>query len=59
MDHFHGATPILDDEWPEVRRKMEDWLSAENFDAAGNAKTSLSEAMQVRSVSRRGVPEPE
>lgn len=50
---------ILDDEWPEVRRKMEDWLSAENFDAAGNAKTSLSEAMQVRSVSRRGVPEPE
>jgi RimJ/RimL family protein N-acetyltransferase len=39
---------IVDDEWPAVRRVLESWLSPENFDAAGRAKTSLSETMARR-----------
>jgi RimJ/RimL family protein N-acetyltransferase len=45
---------ILDDEWPEVREVIKDWLSDYNFDAAGNARRSLSELMQNRSPSLRG-----
>jgi RimJ/RimL family protein N-acetyltransferase len=44
---------ILDDEWPEVRSKIEDWLADDNFDAAGRAKRSLTEMMQRRSPSAR------
>ena len=45
---------ILDDEWPEVRAIIAAWLSADNFDGDGKHKSSLSEAMQNRSPSRRG-----
>jgi RimJ/RimL family protein N-acetyltransferase len=44
---------ILDDEWPEVRTKIQDWLADDNFDAAGRAKRSLTEMMQHRSPSVR------
>ena len=39
---------ILDDEWPEVRAIIKTWLDDANFDPAGNARHSLSEAMQRR-----------
>lgn len=45
---------ILDDEWPEVRGHLASWLSDDNFDDAGKAKTSLVAAMQDRLPSRRG-----
>ena len=45
---------ILDDEWPEVRGKIEQWLAPANFDDDGAPKTSLFEAMQDRSPSTRG-----
>lgn len=44
---------ILDDEWPEIREKMENWLDQSNFDVDGRAKTSLSEIMQDRKPSTR------
>jgi RimJ/RimL family protein N-acetyltransferase len=28
---------ILDSEWPAVRQRLEQWLAAENFDAAGGS----------------------
>ena len=46
---------ILDDEWPEVRAIFESWLDAGNFNSDGSAKTSLSEMMQQRTPSQRGV----
>lgn len=49
---------ILDDEWPEVREKTGDWLSAKNFDASGGALSSLSQSMQDRLPSRRDIDEP-
>jgi RimJ/RimL family protein N-acetyltransferase len=45
---------ILDDEWPEVKQRLQDWLSPDNFDADGHAKRSLSEMMQSRLPSTRG-----
>ena len=45
---------ILDDEWPEVRGIIQNWLGSENFDEDGTPKTSLYEAMQQRSPSTRG-----
>lgn len=33
---------LLDAEWPDVRREMERWLMAENFDAAGRQVTPLA-----------------
>lgn len=45
---------ILDDEWPEVRGILEDWLDASNFDDDGSPKTSLYEMMQNRTPSQRG-----
>lgn len=36
---------ILDTEWPGLRVKIKTWLSAENFDSHGLAKTSLTEMM--------------
>jgi RimJ/RimL family protein N-acetyltransferase len=44
---------ILDDEWPEVRQKIADWLDPSNFDAEGQAKNSLSNAMANRTPSTR------
>jgi len=45
---------ILDDEWPEVRTIISSWLADDNFDAAGQARGSLSALMQRRGASRRG-----
>jgi RimJ/RimL family protein N-acetyltransferase len=44
---------ILDDEWPEVRTIIQEWLDDENFDTAGRPRRSLSETMHHRSPSRR------
>jgi RimJ/RimL family protein N-acetyltransferase len=44
---------ILDDEWPEVREKIGSWLDPANFDASGQAKTSLSNSMNSRKPSTR------
>jgi RimJ/RimL family protein N-acetyltransferase len=46
---------ILDDEWPEVRTILETWLDDGNFDASGQARTSLSESMAQRKPGQRGV----
>jgi len=45
---------ILDDEWPEVGKIMEQWLAPSNFDQDGKAKSSLTALMGERSPSRRG-----
>lgn len=39
---------ILDNEWPEVRQIIINWLGDDNFDSAGNARTSLSGLMRDR-----------
>ncbi|MFT5113675.1 MAG: RimJ/RimL family protein N-acetyltransferase [Parasphingorhabdus sp.] len=39
---------ILNDEWPEVRELISNWLQSENFDQQGNAQISLSAGMQNR-----------
>ena len=44
---------ILDDEWPEVKEKIGNWLADSNFAADGQARTSLSEMMQSRKPSTR------
>lgn len=44
---------ILDDEWPDVKARLEAWLAAGNFDADGRAKSSLSETMGNRPASNR------
>ena len=44
---------ILDDEWPEAREIMEQWLAPSNFDQDGTAKTSLAALMANRGRSRR------
>lgn len=44
---------ILDDEWPEVRAKLQAWLDASNFDAMGQAQQSLSAMMSDRMPSQR------
>jgi RimJ/RimL family protein N-acetyltransferase len=36
---------ILDSEWPAVRQRLEQWLAAENFDAAGRQRQALSVLM--------------
>jgi RimJ/RimL family protein N-acetyltransferase len=46
---------ILDDEWLEVRHRLERWLEPANFDEHGAARTSLSQLMQQRGPSRRPV----
>ncbi|MEX3010093.1 GNAT family N-acetyltransferase [Hoeflea sp. TYP-13] len=46
---------ILDDEWPDVRALISEWLDPSNFDAAGKARTSLSEAMKNRPDRERRV----
>jgi RimJ/RimL family protein N-acetyltransferase len=37
---------ILDREWPVAKAVFEQWLDADNFDADGTQKTSLSQSMQ-------------
>ena len=44
---------ILDDEWPEVRNILTNWLTDQNFDAGGDARSSLSDMMLERSASMR------
>ena len=44
---------ILDDEWSEVREKIGAWLDSSNFDADGQAISSLSDAMTNRKPSTR------
>jgi RimJ/RimL family protein N-acetyltransferase len=44
---------ILDDEWPDVKARLEAWLSFKNFGADGQAKQSLSQMMQSRPPSTR------
>ena len=46
---------ILDDEWPEVRAILENWLDASNFDDDGQARTSLFANMSQRTSSQRGL----
>lgn len=36
---------ILDGEWPAVRQRLEQWLAADNFDASGQQRQSLSVMM--------------
>lgn len=36
---------ILDGEWPAIRQRLEQWLAAENFDAAGRQRQALSALM--------------
>ncbi|MBA4706772.1 GNAT family N-acetyltransferase [Aquitalea aquatica] len=36
---------ILDGEWPMVRQKLEQWLSSDNFDAAGQQRQALAAMM--------------
>jgi RimJ/RimL family protein N-acetyltransferase len=45
---------ILAEEWPEVRGILESWLDDSNFDAEGQAKTSLFDAMSQRKPGSRG-----
>jgi RimJ/RimL family protein N-acetyltransferase len=45
---------ILDDEWPEIRGLIEQWLAPSNFDHEGVARTSLAALMGKRGPSRRG-----
>jgi RimJ/RimL family protein N-acetyltransferase len=45
---------ILDDEWPEIRAMLEQWLAPSNFDQDGSAKTSLTALMGQRGPSHRG-----
>jgi len=44
---------ILDDEWPEVRAILEQWLAPPNFDRDGSARTSLTALMAQCGPSRR------
>ncbi len=44
---------MLDSDWPDVRKILSAWLNEANFDAAGKAKTSLTERMVKRAVPRR------
>jgi len=44
---------ILDDEWPQVRDMIEQWLAPANFHQSGSARTSLTERMAQRGPSRR------
>ena len=44
---------ILDDEWPEVRAIISAWLNSDNFSDDGRSKSSLTEAMKIRSPSTR------
>lgn len=44
---------ILDDEWPEVRQILEDWLKPDNFSDNLQPKSSLTEKMRVRTASSR------
>ncbi len=48
---------ILDDEWPEVRGIIENWLNDENFDSDGKPQSSLNDLMQQRTPSTRKLAE--
>ena len=44
---------ILDDEWPDVKARLETWLADENFEEDGRTKQSLAALMEDRPPSRR------
>ena len=44
---------ILDDEWPDVKQRLEAWLADDNFDGDGVAKQSLAAMMATRPPSSR------
>jgi RimJ/RimL family protein N-acetyltransferase len=44
---------ILDDEWPQTRAILREWLDDENFDQTGKSKQSLGHMMTQRSPSQR------
>jgi len=44
---------ILDDEWPEVRAILANWLAADNFAEDGKSKSSLMASMNNRNPSTR------
>ena len=46
---------ILDNEWPEVRNIIEQWLQPSNFSTEGVPKTSLTELMTSRKPGTRSV----
>ena len=46
---------ILDDEWPEVRKRIAAWLADDNFDDQGKALTSLRAAMDGRPPHQRQI----
>jgi hypothetical protein len=43
---------ILNTEWPVIRTAIETWLFAENFDAAGLQRRSLSEMTAAATAAR-------
>jgi RimJ/RimL family protein N-acetyltransferase len=43
---------MTDGEWPSIARAFETWLAPENFTAAGDQRTSLSEVMRARDRGR-------
>lgn len=38
---------MIDKEWPRLRLGFERWLSAENFDAEGKQRTTLTACMEA------------
>lgn len=43
---------ILGDEWPNIRDALRAWLSPENFDPAGTARTGLADLRRTLTVAR-------
>jgi RimJ/RimL family protein N-acetyltransferase len=39
---------IIDEEWPQIKAGYEAWLAPDNFDAAGNQRVTLSDALAAR-----------
>jgi RimJ/RimL family protein N-acetyltransferase len=48
---------ILDDEWPQAREVLQQWLAPENFDDGGRARTSLRALMETRAPVGRNAPD--
>jgi RimJ/RimL family protein N-acetyltransferase len=46
---------ILDDEWPQLRELFERWLAPQNFNAQGQALSSLAKIVSSRAPSMRTV----
>ncbi|MEM6463472.1 MAG: GNAT family protein [Pseudomonadota bacterium] len=48
MNRDTACYSILDNEWPETRNLIAEWLKPANFDGDGKARSSLSELMAER-----------